>query len=253
MNKLNTSFKPHFLLSLFLSVWLVVFLIFIAPFDTSDLSLEIRIKLMPAYGLILLVCYSILIPIQKWLYNFFKGWNFFLEMGIILLLFTLTLFANFAYYRTPMVNGTADFVQFAQSIFSPIFFLIVGIIIFARWLLYKLLPPKVSSDKILLLGTNKLDSLQVSTSQIVCALGAQNYVEVHYLLQGKMNKKLLRTTLKEIKQAVPDLIQVHRSNLINKEHFSHWIGSNSISLLGLEIPVSKNYREILKSQLETRP
>ena len=108
-------------------------------------------------------------------------------------------------------------------------------------------------QKVLLTGANRSDKLQVDPKRIVCLSSAQNYVEIHYLEQGVLQKKLLRTTLKTISAELPNLIQVHRSHLINPIHFTKWKDNSNVQLEGIVIPVSKNYRESLESYFKSRP
>lgn len=50
--QLNRSYKVHFLIATAISIWLVSFLILIAPFDISDLDIEERFLMMHPYGII---------------------------------------------------------------------------------------------------------------------------------------------------------------------------------------------------------
>ncbi len=250
---LNPAFKPHFFLALFLGIWLVVFLIFIGPFDLGEISFRVRFFLVPPYGLLFLISYLILIPIQNWAYKKNQGWNGFLELGFVITLFIINFTFTYCYYKTPIVNGTYSFSQFLAGVFSPIFFLIIGLLVISRWLLVKLVPVKMISEKLLLRGDNKSDQLQVLPQQVVCISSAQNYVEVFYRSENGLKKKLLRTTLKKISASLPHLIQVHRSHMINPNYFSEWTDSSNILIEELQIPVSKNYKSSLEEFLKSRP
>lgn len=95
----------------------------------------------------------------------------------------------------------------------------------------------------MLTGENKLDVLQLKSSDLICISSADNYVEVTYLLNNELRKKLLRTTLKTIHAQEPELVKVHRSHVINPVHFKEWKDSSSIILTQMELPVSKNYKQ----------
>ena len=92
-------------------------------------------------------------------------------------------------------------------------------------------------------GENKRDVLRINLSDLVCVSSADNYVEVSYLIGGKLHKKLLRVTLKNIHPQVPSLLKTHRSFLINPSHFKDWKNANTIHLSQIEVPVSKNYKK----------
>ena len=100
-------------------------------------------------------------------------------------------------------------------------------------------------NKIILKGENKLDVLQLELTNLICINSANNHVEINYLENDTLKKKLLRTTLTKIHSEVPDLLKVHRSYLINPHHFREWVNSNTIYLTKMEVPVSKKYRNEL--------
>lgn len=238
---LNTSYKHHTIVALIISLWLVVFLVFIAPFDASDLNFRIRLLIMPIYGFISFITYLLLIPFQNWVFRYFKKWSITLEVLFIIVFNTIQIIGSYAYYKTDIVNGDYSFQKFVLNVYLPIGLIILPIIIFTRWYLSKKIP--VETENIInLKGDNKLDILKIASEDLICISSADNYVEVSYLINGKLQKKLLRNTLKEIQNTVPNLIKVHRSHLINPTHFKEWNGSSSIVLTAMEVPVSKNYR-----------
>lgn len=249
---LDTSYSKHALIGFLIGLWLVFFLVVIAPFDASDLSFKIRLILMPPYGLMTLSVYAGLIPIQNWAYKKWNQWNIQFEVGFIFLFHSITLGLCFAYYKSPIMNGEYSFEKFVFEVYYPIFFILLFIIIFLRWYLFK---PNFAVEvelKTTLNGDNKLDILNVYWGDLVHVSSADNYVEVSYLEDQVLHKKLLRTTLKNILQQEPRLVRIHRSHLINPAHFVEWKDSNVIKLAQMEVPVSKNYRETILN-LKTHP
>jgi len=251
---LNTSYKSHAIVGLLVAIWLVLFLVFVAPFDASDLSFKIRLLLLPPYGIIFFLCYMSVVFFQNWIFQKLKYWNFGLEVFIFTLIYFAVLYFSFLYYQSRIINGDWPFSKFLYAIYLPTWVLLGFPIFFARWFIarkkpekeieVKIIQPKLT-DKITLKGDNKLDVLQVDFKNLVCISSAQNYVEVFFLQNKILQKKLLRTTLKKISQDAPEMTQVHRSHLVNPTHFVKWINPSTISLHDLEIPVSKNYKEKL--------
>ncbi len=241
---LNTSYKYHLIIALIISLWLVLFLVLIAPFDIAELTFSARLEILPIYGLMSFVAYMVLIPIQNWVFNYFKSWTFISEVLFIIVFNSIQIFTTYSYYKSSIVNGNYDFQKFSFEIYMPIFFILLPIIIFLRWFLNKKVPNK-SENTIILKGDNKLDVLQILPKDLICISSADNYVEIKYLIRGELHRKLLRNTLKGIQNDVPDLLKVHRSHLINPAHFKEWKGSSSILLTEMEVPVSKNYRAAL--------
>jgi len=240
--ELNTSSKHHIWVAVLLGVWLVTFLVLIAPFDTSDLSFSIRLQILPPYGLIAFGGYMLLIPLQNWIYKQSRKWNIPLEITFLLLFNLAVLLGSFGYYKTDIINGTYDFSKFTFEVYYPIFFIILPVLLFLRWWLYKKYESQ-NQSKIVLEGVNKLDVLRIGLKDLVCISSADNYVEVSYLNKNELKKKLLRVTLKNIHPQVPTLLKVHRSHLINPEHFKAWKNTNTIYLTQTEVPVSKSYKE----------
>jgi len=240
--KLNISFKHHLLVALILAVWLVLFLVIIAPFDAAELSFSIRLMIMPIYGLISFVAYIILVPLQNWLLKKLVQWTLILEVLLIVLYNTLVLVGSYFYYKSSIVNGDFSFSKFTLEVYYPIFLFLLPILIFSRWYLNKKAIQK-KSNTIILTGENKLDVLQINLSDLVCISSADNYVEVSYLVKNELNKKLLRITLKNMHPQVPSLVKVHRSYLINSSHFKDWKNASTIYLTQTEVPVSKKYKK----------
>ncbi len=250
--KLNTSYKHHLIVAAVIAFWLAIFLVLIAPFDASDLSFSIRLKILPFYGIISFTSYMIIVPAQNWMYNLKNKWNIPLEITFIILFNILALFGSFAYYKTDIINGTYNFPKFTFQVYYPIFFIILPILLFLRWWLNKRLK-KQNQGKIMLTGANKLDVLHIGLKNLVCISSADNYVEVTYLNKGELNKKLLRVTLKNIHPQVPSLLKVHRSHLINPVHLKDWKNPNTINLNQIEVPVSKNYKKDVLAILDHSP
>jgi DNA-binding LytR/AlgR family response regulator len=102
-------------------------------------------------------------------------------------------------------------------------------------------------DFISIRGENKLDILKIKKCDLVCVSKAQNYVEIFFINGGEPEAMLIRTTLKKIQIELNFLIKVHRSHLINPSHFKAWKNHNTLLLTQKEIPISKNYKEIISS------
>jgi len=242
---LNTSYKSHAILATLIGIWLVVFQILISPFDVAELTFVSKLIIIPPYGILFFLSYMAGIYLQnKW---FLKSqtWNYKKEIITLSFIFFLLLFLSFSYYKTPLVNGNYSFSKFAFTVYLPILIVFLGIIVVGRIYLNKQ-EAKKNKSKVLLEGINKSDLLKINPEEIVCISSAQNYVEVQYIKEGKVQKKLLRNTLKKIGNDVPQLLQVHRSHLVNPEHFVKWKNSNVAIFHTLEIPVSKTYQERLK-------
>lgn len=242
--KLNTSYKYHFLIAFAISLWLIIFLVLIAPFDIVELPFWIRVEILPLYGLISFICYSILIPIQHWAYKTACTWNMLLEIGFIVVFNTITFFGSYLYYKSSIINGEYSFSKFALEVYTPILIILLFILILSRWFVNTKVPNK-EHPKIILTGDNKRDLLQIALEDLISVSSADNYVEIHYIKEQTIQKKLLRNTLKNILNQEPSLLKVHRSHLINPYHFKEWKNTNTIIVHEMEVPISKNYKQAI--------
>jgi len=239
--KLNLSYKDNFLIAAITSIWLILFLVLIAPFDIAELSFQNRLILMPLYGVISFLSYIIFIPLQNWLFQKVGKWNLYLELGFIILFNIIAFLGCYIYYQSDIINGNYPLRKFALEVYYPIFLILLTIIIFLRWFLFRIIRP-VQEKKIILKGENKLDVLQIHFSNLVCVSSSDNYVEIYYLENGMLQKKLLRNTLKNIQQDEPRLLKVHRSYLINPFHLLAWKNATTIQLTQIDVPVTRNFK-----------
>lgn len=248
---LNKSYKVHILIAALISLWLVGFLILIAPFDVSDLDIAERFVMMPPYGLITFLSYMILIPIQNKVFQKTNQWTLLNEIMFLIAFNIVVCFGSLFYYRTDIIRGDYSLLDFVVGVYYPIFFLLLTILIVLRWFLFKQ-TAKIESDKITISGENKLDTLRIKEEDLVAVSSADNYVEINYLKNGELAKKLIRSTLKKISVEHPYLLQTHRSHLINPTHLTEWKDSKTIVLGELQIPVTKTYQESILS-VQNRP
>lgn len=247
---LNTSWKAHIVFAMVLGIWLVGFLVFIAPFDAEDLSLKIRFILLPPYGVLLFCCYCIGYLVQDVWYKRTGRWDAKKEATIIAIIILIVPFFIYPYYISKYINGDYGLLNFLLLQFLPTSVIILPFIVFGRKYLNKL---RVKKDRVLLKGENRGDWLQINPDAIICISSAQNYVDVFYVLEGSIQKKLLRTTLQKIAQQNLGLVQVHRSHLVNPDYFVRWKDVKTALVHTMEIPVSKKFKSSFSEAINIRP
>jgi hypothetical protein len=185
----------------------------------------------------------VLVPIQNWKIKLTKRWTLFDEISFVLIFSLIAQIGSFLYYSSDIVRGKLGYWEFTLEIYFPIFLILLSILVFVRWLLIKNKPSLSSSETVLIKGDNKRDVLQINFSDLVCITSADNYIEVNYLKEGLLHKKLLRNTLKNIQDDFPSLIKVHRSCLINPAHLIEWKSAKALVLTQMEVPTTKTYKE----------
>ncbi len=243
--QLNTSYKGHSIVGLGLGIWLVAFLIFISPFDVSDLTFEAKLILLPPYGILVFVSYMLCVFLQNKLHQRLGYWTIREEVSFFVVLYIVTLILCFPYYKSDLVNGNYTLWEYVSGIYIPILLLISVFVVIGRMYLNRL-QIKKDNNKIILKGDNKSDILKVDPEKIVCISSTQNYVEVYYVLNNSLKKTLIRGTLKSITAELEELKQVHRSHFVNPSHFIKWVDRNTIQVNDLEVAVSKKYKDELK-------
>lgn len=241
----NKTFQQHLREGLLGSTWLILFLLLIAPFDAAELSIRARFLIMPIYGLIFLLMYILLWPARQFLNRQFETKSPWPQVLFLALFYLVSLGPIFAYYRSSIVNGAFPFSVFLTRVYLPTLVLLTILL----YLLQQFRKPQLAPQKRILRGANKEDLLQLDPANLVGVSSAQNYVLVYYLQQGKLEKQLLRTTLRQVQETQPDLVRIHRSHLINPVHFVRWLQHNQILVHELELPVSNSYRQLLLDQL----
>ncbi|MBT8267955.1 MAG: LytTR family transcriptional regulator [Bacteroidia bacterium] len=105
-------------------------------------------------------------------------------------------------------------------------------------------------------------SVALRLNDILFIRSDDNYVDVHYLSEGKRNKIVLRSSLKNIESQVVNrfspIIRCHRQYLINTRFFQIKNQSSRSMLLSLkknedQVPVSKQFVKQVKKNLSVNP
>lgn len=118
---------------------------------------------------------------------------------------------------------------------------------------------KEDNEKIEFLSENKTEYFHLFLHQIILIKSANNYIEVIYKEDEKINKKLIRNTLKnteEIFAKYSTMVRCHRSCMINKNYINKVSkGSDGLKLTLFEYPkeihVSRQYVLKVKEALKT--
>jgi uncharacterized membrane protein len=198
---------------------------------------------MPVYGLILFLSYSSVLLVQDYINKRNKKWTLLSELYIIALFGILVLIGSFLYYQSSIIRGGSNFGAYLTGIFLPIFIMISFVLVFLR--LYFKKGSSIASTKqemLFLKGGNKFDILDIKPTNLICIFSAGNYVEVYYLIDNTLHKKIMRSTLKNIHSKAPYLKKVHRSRLINPDHFVRWKDNSTLILTKMEVGVSRKFR-----------
>ena len=103
---------------------------------------------------------------------------------------------------------------------------------------------------------NGKEMIRISSNQLLFIESADNYVEIYYQQEQRVEKKLLRTTLSKVTEVIdaPSVIRCHRSFIVNLQHVIHAAGnarglSLEVSGISQKVPVSRRYVALVSDQL----
>lgn len=99
------------------------------------------------------------------------------------------------------------------------------------------------------MSDNKTDKLSLQLKQIIAIKSADNYIEVHYLQNDEPEKRLIRSTLKNIELQLAQhesFIRCHRTGIVNIRFINKLVKNYSGYFLKMNnfeerIPVSRQY------------
>ena len=117
-----------------------------------------------------------------------------------------------------------------------------------------------TKGKLRFIGHSSNSELEVLPSQILYVEAMANYADIWYLDQDTPTHKLLRITLKEIKESldsIPFMVQCHRAFIVNLNFvvtMTNRSNGYQLQMFGTEkqIPVSRTYTPLIKQKLQKR-
>ncbi len=114
-------------------------------------------------------------------------------------------------------------------------------------------------EKLDIYSDNKTDKLSLKYRNLVLIKSADNYIEIYFLENDQVEKKLLRNTLKNIEEELAhrkSFIRCHRTSIINVFYIDKLVKSYSgyslkMSCFEDEIPVSRKYLMQVKEAISS--
>ena len=253
--------KDRYLLIAIVLVFSILFLNIFEPWNLtrwfSDSPL-IQFLRLSSYGIIIALVYLFTqFPLRGW----FKIEQFSVKSYILWLAIEISMISlvYIFLYGNPIGNFINDFL------FS-IKYTVLGILLpysFAILIIYyknqraeiKLLKNKISvpQKKRLIAFKDENDKIKFSVlaKDLLMLESTDNYVSVYYILENKVQRKLLRNTLKNLEDLLKEnsIIRCHRSYMVNSQNvdFLQKDGKKlqlKLKLLDKTIPVSQKYSSL---------
>ena len=255
------GWKQTIIIGSIVGIGLSMLLIFLEPFDTSEVQLKYKVLKLAGYGFCFLLPILIMHPVENTLFRKQKyRWYILNELGYVILTLLLVYTACYL-YNTYVVNNNGGATIAGWRYFMIHYGLPFMPFLGPIWLYFRnrfgkiTLPEEIEQRDVTttVSGENKKEHLTILTSDFVYAQAQQNYVAIHYLIDGNLEKKMIRSTLSNIQKQVPDAWQVHRSYLVNLAYLKTISGNSRkrelfLSITSDAIPVSQKYYEALQKR-----
>jgi len=254
----DSSLKHHFIIALGLALWIFIFLYFTEPLDVNEFGSTEKLIYLPLYGLLGATCYSLFLPIQRYLY-YKNDKNWYVKtklLFLIIFVFVAIIAARLFYLYVVQPDRNPYSLQYhLTGIILPALATILPIIIFGRFAFGKYKNKQTEAKKIEIKGEGNYEGLRLYFNDIICIKSSDNYVEVFYKSNGEIKKSLIRNKLSAVADEFPSLLRTHRSYLINPFHFLQWKTEKSklfvLLFHHIEVPVSRTYQNDVKAVLNS--
>lgn len=269
----NDNLKVNTQAIISVSLGIFLFLLFFQPFRIQNPDFNNRLIILATFGAITLVLLSIFrLVIPSIFTRAFseKRWTIKKEIIIDLLfvIFNSVAFTFFARYvgQIPITFHIAIVIVIISITAATILVLTNQFYLLRRQVeeLTSSIPgdeeietTQKTTAEIEFESENKTDYFQLPAELIILIKSANNYIEVIYKQGEKINKKLIRNTLKTTESILSnhkEMIRCHRSCIVNKNYIKKINrGSNGLVLSLFDypqkIPVSRQYALKVKESL----
>lgn len=254
---IHKEIKNHLWVAAGLTVWIFVFLYLSEPFDIHRFTAAEKWILLPLYGLIEGICYAIPLVYQAQILAKKRRWFLANEIFFLIQVIVLGALFNYLFYKNVVVfgeEGIYSFSDYERLVYLPGLAIILPFVIICRLIIGKLSQKIQLQDQITIQGKGSYDFIHLNFGELLYVKSADNYVEIHFIENNTLQKKLIRGTLSDIQDSFPSLLKTHRSFLINPIHFKQFITVEKKLLLDLgfesRIPVSRNLQSEIKNKLQ---
>lgn len=255
----DPAVKHHLIIALGLAIWIFVFLYFTEPLDVHEFGDKEKLKYLPLYGLVGALAYLLMMPFQFWMFRTKQHQWSIQQEAIFFVVFIAASFVitRSVYLYIVMIGEPNPYTldYYFTAIFLPAISTILPIVLIGRWAFGKYKEKKLEDQKIEIKGEGTYEGLRLLWNDLICVKADDNYVELTFLDYGVLKKQLIRTKLSKVSETHPQLLQTHRSYLINPYHFQTWKpldGKQNLQLShSIFAPVSKTYAPSVKMALNS--
>ena len=266
----NTSWKLILVISLFVSLFMIIF----QPFGTNSLPASSRTLILFGYGIVTLLALSLNLKLISRIFNGFineSNWTVLSEiLWVMWIIFTIGSL-NFI-YTDLILSNIGSFLSFQLYTLSIAFFPVLILTLISNKLLIskyrnqalelaEIQPSQLKDPDRSILdlsSENNKDLLSLPLDQLVYIESQGNYILIHALKGDSIETLKMRNTLSGIESQLREkgIIQIqkcHRAFMVNLEHVHSFSGNaQGLKLVvhhGRNVPVSRTFVPSIKASL----
>jgi hypothetical protein len=229
---------------------LVFIVLFLEPMGTDRYTASFRTLRLMGYGPCVVLSFLMIHGLSRWwVEKTASVWRLGHELLALALLILLAF--NLCYfYLTWVINQQPvvfrQWFGFMYALATPFLLLLIPPGLLARRWIVGLIGDRAGEARVVIEGRNKDDRLRLAASDFLFAAAEQNYVTLHYIKKGQPCEQMLRATLSEIEQQLPNAMRVHRSYLLNRWRVASIDGPSRKRVAKLdgtvtEVPISSRF------------
>lgn len=250
-----------------ISLGMFLFVLFFQPFSYKQIEFNDRLIFilgLATVSFIILLIFRIILPVSVTARIHAESIKISNEVGLILLIWLFISAGNIAYLK--YVGGLQLSLSIGVEIslfsaFPSVILKIADVNMALREQLKHFVRRNIkleheisnidhaANKTVVLKSESQTDKIELLEDDIMLIRSADNYVEIYYKKNEKVEHKLLRNTLKNIQndlKDIPDFIRCHRTCIVNSSYILNLSNSykgHRLKLLDMdeEIPVSRQY------------
>lgn len=261
-----------------MGVFVFLFLLAFRPFGLNNVPDDLLYFILLGYGLTcsVILCNNLII-IPALFPSLFKEENWTVMNEILLILFNISCVglgnAVFTFWKWNDSITFSSLMHFQLITILVAFLPVSGLVLLKNTALlrknlaearnlsdsmhHKKRLDAFKSDVVLLIAENPRDNFRVAVNDLLYLNSADNYIEIHYLENGVLKNKLLRSSLKNARNDLRNytaFYRCHRAWIVNLDKVSSITGNSQGYRLVMEkcetrIPVSRNLNEEITLRL----
>ncbi len=267
----QNSIKKNAWVAFFLGLSVFLILTVFQPFGTYNFQDSAKTLLLSGYGFVIGITYFIFANGLPFVFSRIykkESWTFGKEIIHIFVVFFLVVVATYIYRNVAFGLGyqLRDFLVYSSMAFATAVFPL-SLIFVIRLMQLKNKPTIIYQTAqvqqnifITVEGENKNEKIKFAKEELLFIKASENYVVIHLDKNGKVTKHILRSSLSKLAEQIEDqdILQVHRSYLVNFENILSLSGKSPNYVLALknlkeEIPISRTKVKLLRKKLQEKP